>query len=311
VRFPSVLLMTAVLGLMLYGGSLTGAQSADPGAEKKEILIGLLPKKTELPELKGRSVPEFYEPQNLFDYMNGQADMYLDYGFILLITREYTARKDSILTLEIYRMESPLHAFGIHAAERSPEDKAVNFGAEGFLGANMLGFWKDSYYCRILFYERSPELDAILLKTGRSIADKIAGSSRLPERFSIFPSEFRIKGSERFIPRNFLGQAYLKNGYRVDFDRGGRRTQAFLLETGSGDEAQEQVRKFQEFLREGRENVSPLTTGDIEMVWVKGERDKFLFRHGSSWGGVLDEKDPGVARQTMEAMVERLKARGQ
>lgn len=306
-RFPCVL---AILALTFLVPRPATAQSPEPGAEPKEILIHLLPKKTEIPQLKGHSVPEFYEPQNLFDYINGQADMYLDYGFQLLITREYAAKEDSILTVEIYRMESPRHAFGIYAAERTPEDKAVDLGGEGFLGANILAFWKGPYYCRILFYQMSPELDPVLRKTGRLIAEKIPGSYSMPELFSVFPSESRVKGSERFIPRNFLGQRYLKNGYRADFEKGGRGYQVFLLEAGSKEEAQESYSRFQEFLRDEHATLSPFRKGEVDMIWARGESDKFLFHYGSFWGGVLDEKDPVVAEQAIRAMVDKLKARG-
>lgn len=307
-RSPSVLL-AVLLTFLVSGLPPVQAQPPDPGAEQKEALIELLPKKTEVPELKGRSVPEFYEPQTLFDYIDGQAETYLDYGFRLLITREYAA-KGATLTVEVYRMESPDHAFGIYAAERSPEDTDVAIGVQGFLGANVLGFWQGPYYCKILFHPISPELEPVLRETGRLMADKIGGSYSVPGLFSVFPTRFRVKGSERFIPRNFLGQKYLNNGYRVDFDKGGRGFQAFLLEAGSEEEARQSCLRFQEFLRTEGGSVSPFRNGEVDMVWVRGESDKFLFRYGSFWGGVLDEKDPRVAEQTIQAMVGKLKEKG-
>ncbi len=305
-RLPSLLMIFLALTFLLPAG-LT-AQPAEPAMEQKEALIDLLPKKAELPELVGKSVPEFYEPENLFDYIDGQADTYLDYGFRLLITREYATKENTMLTVEIYLMEDPHHAFGIFAAERTPEDNAVDVGVEGFMGANIMAFWKGPYYCKILFYQMSPSLESVLPKTGRLLAEKIPGSYGTPELFSVFPTAFRVKGSERFIPRNFLGQTYLKNGYRVDFDRDGRSYQAFLLEAGSNEEARQSYLRFQEFLKAERSTVSPFRKGEIDMAWVRGESDKFLFHYGPFWGGVLDEKDPKAAEQTILAMVEKLKA---
>ncbi len=305
-------LLTALSALLFLGlaGPEPALRSAEPGPEEKEILLHLLPKKTEIPELKGSSVPEFYQPQNLFDYMNGQADAYLDYGFKLLITREYTTATREIVTLEIYRMEGPHHAFGIFAAERTPEDKAVSIGVEGFLGANILAFWKGPYYCRLLFHRMSPDLDPLVRRAASHISDKIAGSYSVPEMFSFFPSQFRVQGSERYIPRNFLGQQYLKNGYRADFVTGGRTYQVFLLQAGSEREALESYRRLQEFYRAENETLSPMKKERPAMVRVRGERDKFLFQYGPFLGGVLDEEDPKAAEQAIHDMVEKLKATG-
>ena len=253
-RFFRLFGWAAALAFLAIAPLCYGETSSEPVKEDQEALLSLLPKKAEIPDLKGRSVPEFYDPRNLFDYINGQADTYLDYGFKLLITREYTIDEKSPITVEIYRMESPNHAFGIYAAERTPEDQGVDMGGEGFFGANILAFWKGPYYCKILFHQRSPELDRTILKAGALLSDKIQGSRESPPLFSLFPEDQRVKRSERFIPHNFLGQTYLKNGYRVDYSRRGRVSQMFLVQAGSPEEAREWYRKYQDLspVRAGR-----------------------------------------------------------
>lgn len=304
-------LLSAITAILFLGLHQVNAEEPPTEAENqdKELLLNLIPKKTEIPDLSGRSVPEFYEPENLFDYIDGQAETYLNYGFKLLITREYATNDGLPLTLEIYQMTDPLHAFGIYAAERTPEDKPAPVGVDGYRGSNILGFWKGPYYCRILFYQTSPELESLLPKAGKLIADKIKGDYAKPEAFSVFPEDFRVKWSERFIPKDFLGQPFLKNGYRVDYDRKGRSYQAFLVQSGSRDEAKEWYRRYQEFLRSQRETVSPLK-GDFEMVLVQGEKKSVLFRWESFLGGVLDEGNVREAEGVIRVMVERLRLRG-
>lgn len=308
---PSILatVLALFLSFSTVNRSVAESDPPDPGSQEKEFLLSLLPKKSEIPQIKGHSVPEFYEAQNLFDYINGEAETYLDYGFRLLVTREYVDKKGSILTMEIYRMESPLHGFGIYAAERTPDDKAAEIGTQGFQGENIVGFWKGPYYCKILSHRMSPDPAEVLLKTARLIADKIKGDYSPPEIFSIFPEELRVKGSERFIPRNFMGQPYLKNGYQVDYDKGARIFQIFLLQLDSKEAAQETYMKYQDFLRAERENPALMKSGDYEVVRVPGEREKLLFRFGTFWGGVLDEKDLRSAERIIHNMVEKLKER--
>jgi hypothetical protein len=301
--------------LLLLGASLLSvptspspASSQEASPEEKSALQALLPKEGEIQGLKGRSAEEFYVPKNLFDYMNGQAPMYLDYGFRLLLSREYTAGDGSPITLELFRMAGPAEAFGIYAAERTQEDQDFQVGVEGYQGGNVLGFWKGPYYVKILCAQASPATKAILERTASVVADKIQGTYSRPEFFSFFPEEFRVKRSERLIPRNFLGQPFLKNGFRVDYVKEGRGYQIFLLEEGSKDVAQGSFERYQAFLQSQGDKITRLTDGAYPHAQAEGEKKKALFQYGTFWGGVLDAHDFREAEGIIRDMVARLKA---
>lgn len=78
----------------------------------------------EIPELTPKdftgiviSGNNFYDGNALWGYMNGGADLYLEYGFEGLRVQEIEI--DGIaLKLEIFRMESPLSAFGMMSIKR-------------------------------------------------------------------------------------------------------------------------------------------------------------------------------------------------
>lgn len=285
----------------------TDGSAEEPGVEDRETLRALLPKDGEVSGLKGIAGPDFYVPENLFDYMDGQAEMFLDYGFILLLTREYQSGDGSPVTVEIYRMESPTQAFGIYAAERTPEDRSAEVGAGGYQGTNVLGFWKGPYYIKILCFQTSPATKSLFEKTGIALAEKIQGTYSRPALFSVFPEKFRVKGSERFIPKHFLGQAFLRNGYRVDYEREGRFYQIFLLQEGSQEEAQGLLQRYQDFHQSQGCKMSRSKRGNYTLILVEGERPKAFFHLGSFWGGVLDAKDLQEAESIVREMVERLK----
>jgi len=52
--------------------------------------------------------------EGLYGFMNGGADLYLEYGFSELIYRELTYRGEDF-SVELYKMRSPEDAFGIHS----------------------------------------------------------------------------------------------------------------------------------------------------------------------------------------------------
>ena len=54
--------------------------------KNKDVLASLLPKKVELSDWENSAEPQYFEPGNLWEYINGQAELYLQYGFQLVVT---------------------------------------------------------------------------------------------------------------------------------------------------------------------------------------------------------------------------------
>jgi hypothetical protein len=57
---------------------------------------------------------ETFENASLWGYMNGGADIYLEYGFKVLRVEEFLRDNESI-KLELFKMDSPVAAFGIYS----------------------------------------------------------------------------------------------------------------------------------------------------------------------------------------------------
>jgi len=293
--------------------SLSNAQRLEEGSQKdvseyKKVLETLLPKNTEIKGWKVTSGPQFFEPQNLWKYINGQAEMYLDYGFELVATAEYTTLDGfKSMAIEIYQMQSPKHAFGIYAAERSPHDSFIKVGVQGYLSENVLNFWKGLYYVKLTSFQTSSETKEILMKLAVVIDNKIKGSYSEPELFACFPEDNKVKMSERFIPKNFLGLSFLKDGYRAEYKRGGSSYQVFLVKNSSYDIAKEVFRKYKDFLKSQHESVSHSKKYDYQLIFTKREKVEVMFQYGSFVGGVLNSADLSKAEGIIEEIVQKLK----
>jgi len=57
---------------------------------------------------------ECFDGGSLWGYMNGGADIYLEYGFEVLRVEEFSDEDESI-KLEIFKMDDPISAFGIYS----------------------------------------------------------------------------------------------------------------------------------------------------------------------------------------------------
>lgn len=293
--------------------SLANAQRLEASSQKKrakykEILWTLLPKNTEIKGWKITWGPQFFEQQNLWEHINGQAEMYLDYGFELVAAAEYTALDGfRSMAIEIYQMQTPKHAFGIYAAERSPSDSLIKMGVQGYLSENVLNFWKGLYYVKLSSFQTSSETKEILMKLAVVIDNKIQGSYSEPGLFACFPENNKVKMSERFIPKNFLGLSFLKDGYRVEYAKGGSIHQVFLVKNGSHDIANDVFRKYQDFLRSQHERVSHSKKHDYQFAFTKSEKVEVIFQYGSFVGGVLNIEDLSRAEKIIEEIVQKLK----
>lgn len=85
------------------------------------IFCGFFTMGQEIPELTAAEIPGFTVNQNecfngesLWGYMNGGADIYLEYGFEILRVEEFTNEDESI-KLELFKMNDPISAFGIYS----------------------------------------------------------------------------------------------------------------------------------------------------------------------------------------------------
>ena len=71
-------------------------------------------------------------PKNLYEYINGAADLYLTYDFQELKVAEYQNEKKASVTVDVYRHKTPLYAFGIYSQERLSEANFLDIGAQGY-----------------------------------------------------------------------------------------------------------------------------------------------------------------------------------
>jgi len=99
-----------------------------------------------------------YNRTNLFDYMNGEAEVYLPFGFHLLYVSIFRNEKtDSLMVLEIYDMSTPEGAGGILKKYSGEEDFSLpGIGDAAWADKGIVLFRQGDYFVRI-FPDPSPE----------------------------------------------------------------------------------------------------------------------------------------------------------
>jgi hypothetical protein len=248
----------------------------------------VLPADEELQGWSRSTDPETFDADTLWEYINGQADFFIDYGFVRVDTAEYRPDRESgSVVLEVYEMSRPQEAFGIFAAERTSGDRSIEVGSGAYLGANVLGFWQAERYVKLTSFDDSPAIEQQLIGLAQEISSRLPIADGELVTLRLFPADGRIPASERFIPTNFLGQPYLTDAYRVDFNLDGEGVQLFIVETGSPDEAQADFDRLESFYRERGDAAVEEGAGNLRMLVVDGASKLAVFRIEGRLGGAM------------------------
>lgn len=175
-------------------------------------LESLIPKK-DLPD--GWALvdgPQTYTEKTLFKHIDGQAELYLKYGFQKSIFAIYQNRKNpkNQIELDIYDMENVLQAFGVFSRFRN-EDRPGGFGLDSYLDDHSALFYKGKYFVLLYATESSP---SALKQWATKIASKIVDPSPPPKEISYFPKNGLKSGSIQYFPEGLLGHQFLKRGFQ-------------------------------------------------------------------------------------------------
>ncbi len=239
-----------------------------------------------------------YEPDNLFDYMNGNAEGYNLYRFVGMKGITCTCGEDTIV-IDISEMADPEYAFGIFAANRDPRQPTEKLGTIGQITPRKAVFAKDKYYVELA---ASPEKDhREPLKAFAEIIEKsLQGSSSLPAPLSWFPKAGLVPESARLVPESVLGLRILERGYVAQYDVG----KAFVVQESSPDKAAQVIAKWKE--RIGQTTAAEL--GDEAFTATDRYLDGlFVFRKGPYLAGFANLKPGTDVKERVGELAEKLK----
>lgn len=204
-----------------------------------------------------------YDRDTLFDYINGEAELYLPYGFEVLATARYVQQEnpDTAIAADVYRMASLLDAFGIYSNYRKPDAAASQIGAEGFQSSTQLMFYQDRYFVRLQASGVTSIEKDVFLACGRAISRNLPPGAGRPGEVEILRVPGVLPGTERYIARSLLGYAFLRRGLIADAILEGEKMQVFLVPEDSKAAARKAFDQYHAYLRASGKGVQLTETG--------------------------------------------------
>ena len=172
-----------------------------------------------------------YEPDNLWEYINGAAELFLAYGFHYLQSCDLEGEGISV-TVDIYHMGERLNAYGMYKTERPDEVKRFAFGGEAVVSPPYQALLlKDAYYVKVNIFEGELS-EAIGISLLEKIAVALPGEDGFPDELALLPATGKIPGTEGFAREGYLGQADLQRVVYAKYEDTDERTfERFLLIT--------------------------------------------------------------------------------
>jgi len=239
-------MLKLVCGVGLFAGLLAAASPT----------CNLVPGWT--PQGEARS----FVADNLFEYMDGNAEGYLLYGFQSM--HGVTCLKGGVtLVIDISDFGDADSAYGMFCANRDLRQPPAKLGMGGQIVPRKAIFAKGPYYVEVA---AEPEGDhTATLQAWTAALEKIAaGTNDPPVALSWFPAAGQQ--SLRLVPESVLGIRLLKRGYVAQYDFG----KAFVVTEASAESAAAVMQKLRE--RFGETAKAPIADDAFQVT------DKYLGR---------------------------------
>lgn len=154
-------------------------------SENQTDLAGMLP--DQLEGWQAAKTLMLNTPSDLYNYIDGGAELYISYGFGQAISKTYTREGNPEVVAEVYDLLESRNAFGVFTQAREEENNLYGQGTYSLPGA--VFFWKDRFYVSLSTWDTTPESDRFIKILASHISSGITREGEKPEVVSYLPPE--------------------------------------------------------------------------------------------------------------------------
>jgi hypothetical protein len=200
-RFLASLVVVLAVGCQ---GPGLGAAARQAGARP----VGdsaLMPADAAAPGWKKVENVRVFSRSDLYGYIDGGAELFLELGFDQLSLQKYRSGTNEF-AVEIYRMSDPVAATGIYLMKCGKETRDPAFKARHTINRHQLMFVRERYYVTINNLSGADRMGPHLVRFGDLVAARLP-ADRLPAELKLLPAAGLVAGSERLVRGPFGLQA--------------------------------------------------------------------------------------------------------
>jgi len=147
-----------------------------------------------------------YTGAELYDYMNGGAEVYISYGLVSMTGCKYESDTLPQITVEVYEMTSPANAFGVFTHSRDREEYDYGQGSQTF--PDFILFWKGNYFVIINTVQVTDESSAAIKTIASLIENEIHEQGNYPSIVRAIPKKDLVPGAFLYFHHYIWLNAY-------------------------------------------------------------------------------------------------------
>ncbi len=224
--------------------------------------------------------PEAFTPDNLYDKIDGKAELYLAAGFVGMNCRRFALKQNQDVWVEwsVYDMGELAHAFSVFSVQRRAEGQPAALGEYAYRTQNAVFFVCGKNYIEAVASEPNELLLEGVIAFARSfIAFNPAPVSKLAE-LDLLPGENLVPGSQTLQIADAFGFDQLTNVFTATYQIGSVRATGFVEACADNDAAHSLAQAYFAFLKSnGGKALAGATPdaavemmGSIELVFSEG-----------------------------------------
>jgi hypothetical protein len=269
-------------------------------------LARLLPEPAEVQAARAGEAKFF--STDLYKYIDGGADIYLDYGLLAMVHQRYRASSADV-TVDVYDLGTESNAFGIYAAESSPDYHFLPIGSEGYGTNEVLNFFQAEFYVKLSAFSEQEKTGPVLERFAREVSRRIGPASPMPGFLSLFPPPDLLGHSAKFVRKSPLGLDFLGPAILAAYAWGGKEATLLLSKAPDAKGAAQRVSQLREYFgRTGKVTAQPELAAGAFLGLNSSEGEAVFFASGSYV--ILLLNPPPNPQPFLKSVAERIAEKG-
>jgi len=176
---------------------------------------------------------QWFDPQTIFDYIDGGGEVYRAYNFQRLFVRRLKKAGQPDIIVDFFDMGSSRDAFGVFTHDLEGDDWGI--GQESTYKSGLLSFWRDRYFISLTAEAETPEAKQALTTLGKHIAAAIGKDGAKPALLNLLPAGMASEKNVHYFHNHIIlnYHFYVSDGNILNLDQ---TTEAILARMGEKGE---------------------------------------------------------------------------
>jgi hypothetical protein len=155
--------------IFALAGLLVGCRSKAPSGP-----VDFFPPSNSVPGWVKSSETRTFEASHLWEYIDGDADKYVQAGVVKTLTSDYKFNGKTDAAVDVYVMGEAAGAKKIYDAESAEGSQPITMGDAGRYSKGSLTFRQGPYFVRLVAYEDSPGIAKGLTDLAHAVSSRLS-----------------------------------------------------------------------------------------------------------------------------------------